>query len=411
MPSRSDRDILRRLATEVAGIAALPIQDEKRRLWKRLNGLRPERPMVMADQVCWNEMTFGDELTLTCEDPECQQYEKTLRRTIYQWKHFPVDRVVDPFINVAKAISISGFGLQPREDRLATDAANDVVAHNYINQLVTDADLEQIRTPVVTHDERETARRLAVATELFDGILELRLRGHDPYVGIWDRIACLMSLESALYALIDRPDFMRELVRRMVSATMGLLDQLENQGLLCSQQSLIHCTGAFTEDLPPADFDARRPRTRDLWMFGLAQMLCTVSPDMFDEFEIQPCMPIFDRFGLVYYGCCDALDHKLDQVRKIRNVRKISISPWANEENGAAGIRGDYVFSRKPNPALLAAESFDEDLVRNHLQTSVDLCQRHGCPLELILKDISTVRYQPQRLWRWAEIAMEVVGA
>jgi hypothetical protein len=40
----------------------------------------------------------------------------------------------------------------------------------------------------------------------------------------------------------------------------------------------------------------------------------------------------------------------------------------------------------------------------------VDACARHGCPLELILKDISTVKYEPRRLWRWAEIAMDVVG-
>jgi hypothetical protein len=32
-----------------------------------------------------------------------------------------------------------------------------------------------------------------------------------------------------------------------------------------------------------------------------------------------------------------------------------------------------------------------------------------GCHVELIMKDISTVEYQPQRLWEWAEIAMEVV--
>ena len=32
----------------------------------------------------------------------------------------------------------------------------------------------------------------------------------------------------------------------------------------------------------------------------------------------------------------------------------------------------------------------------------------HGtCHVELIMKDISTVRYQPQRLWEWAAIAME----
>jgi len=39
----------------------------------------------------------------------------------------------------------------------------------------------------------------------------------------------------------------------------------------------------------------------------------------------------------------------------------------------------------------------------------VDTCARHGCPVELILKDISTVRYEPQRLWEWEDIARRVV--
>ena len=29
--------------------------------------------------------------------------------------------------------------------------------------------------------------------------------------------------------------------------------------------------------------------------------------------------------------------------------------------------------------------------------------------VEVIMKDISTLRYKPQRLWDWARIAMEVV--
>ena len=41
-----DRVILRELAARVAEIAALPVQEEKKRLWKALNGLKPERPMV-----------------------------------------------------------------------------------------------------------------------------------------------------------------------------------------------------------------------------------------------------------------------------------------------------------------------------------------------------------------------------
>lgn len=68
MPSQKDIIIVRELAARVAEIAALPVQEEKRCLWRKLNALEPVRPMVMIDQVCWNEMAIGDELTLCCSD-------------------------------------------------------------------------------------------------------------------------------------------------------------------------------------------------------------------------------------------------------------------------------------------------------------------------------------------------------
>ena len=410
MPSIKDREIIHRLASAVAEVASLPVQEQKRRMWRKLNGKRPERPMVMIDQVCWNEMNVDDELTLQCEGDECRHYEDRLRQTLYQWKHFPVDMVVEPFIRIHKAVKNSGFGVGAQRDVAVTDPTSSVLGQHFANQFETDADLDKIKTPVITHDTAETARRLDVAHGLFDGTLEVREEGADPYLSLWDPVSTWMSVEGVLYGLVDRPDFMKELAQRVVNGYMSMLDQLEEQRLLCHHQSLVHCTGAYTDELPAPGFDAKRPRTKDIWMFGLAQMFSTVSPEMFEEFEIGMCMPLFKRFGLVYYGCCDPLDGKMKQVRKVPNVRKISMSPWVNEEVGAAEIKGDYVYSRKPNPALLAWFDFDEKAVREHLQTTVDVCARHGCPLELILKDISTVKYEPQRLWRWAEIAMEVVG-
>ncbi len=145
-------------------------------------------------------------------------------------------------------------------------------------------------------------------------------------------------------------------------------------------------------------------------MFGLAQILGSVSSAMYDEFEITYAKPICERFGLVYYGCCEPLHGKMEQVRKLPNVRKVSMSPWADQEIGAQEISGDYVFSRNPNPPFLATASFDPEFIRNDLTTTRDICAKHGCPLELIQKDISTVCYEPQRLFDWARIAMEVVG-
>lgn len=408
MFSLRDKEIIHALAGEVAEIAALPVQGQTRDLWRRLNARQVVRPMVMIDQVCWNEMNVDDELTLTCAENECRQYEGQLRQLLYQWRHFPVDMVVEPFIQVPKAIHNTGFGVQVCEHVAVGDPTSGVVGHAYSNQFVTDADLEKIKVPQISHDAVETARRLEVAHTLFDGTLDVIAQGFDPYLSVWDPISTWMSVEDALYTIIDRPEYMHELAGRVVAGYMSMLDQLVEQGLLCHHQLLIHCTGAYTNELPLPDFDPARPRTQDIWMFGLSQMFSTVSPAMFDEYEIDMCMPLFSRFGLVYYGCCDPLDRKMAQVRKIPNLRKVSMSPWVNEELGASEIKCDYVYSRKPNPAFLAWPEFNEDEVRKHLQATVDVCARYQCPLELILKDVSTVAYQPQRLWRWAEIAMDV---
>ena len=410
MLTNEDVAVVRELAGRVAEIAALPVQEEKRALWRKLNALEPARPMVMMDQVCWNEMNGDGSLALRCTDPECRGYEEQLRRTLYQWDHFRVDMVVEPFMRVPKAIHNTGFGITVQEDTVATDPTNAVVGHRFINQFQTEDDLEKIRTPRVSHDQTETDRRLTAAHELFDGLLEVRLWGADPYLSLWDPISTWMGVENALYALIERPDYVHRLVGRMTEGYLSMLDQLEDQGLLCGPQSLIHCTGAYTDDLPAPGYNPERPRTKDLWTFGLAQMFSTVSPAMFKEFEVDYARRMCARFGLVYYGCCDPLDGKMNEVRMIPNVRKVSMSPWVDEEHGAAEIGRDFVYSRKPSPALLAFDVFEPERVRTDLLATRRVCEKHNCPLEIILKDISTVRYDPERLSQWARVAMQVVG-
>ena len=252
IPSINKRDvvIIRELAARVAEIASRPVQETKRQLWRKLNARKPSRPMVMIDQVCWNEMNRGDELTLRCTHAECRAHEEQLRRTLYQWQHFPVDRVVEPFVYVPKAIRNTGFGITVQEETAVGDPTNSVVGHKFTNQFQTEADLEKIRRPQVSHDADETARRLSVAHELFDGLLEVRPWGADPYLSLWDPISMWMGVENTLYAMVDRPEFMHRLVARLTDGYLHLLDQLEDQGLLCQPQSLIHCTGAYTDELP-----------------------------------------------------------------------------------------------------------------------------------------------------------------
>jgi len=83
------------------------------------------------------------------------------------------------------------------------------------------------------------------------------------------------------------------------------------------------------------------------------------------------------------------------------------MSPWVDVARGAEAVGADYVFSYKPSPAMLAGDTFDADYVKSELKRVLELTR--GCRVELILKDISTVRYEPQRLWEWARVAREAV--
>ena len=402
--SSNDRDILRTLAGQVAEIAALPAQQETIRLWKALNGLEPERPMVMIDQICWHEMDVDGELALQTEDGFCRQLETDLRRTLYLWKHMPVDMVVEPVMRIPKVITGMEFGITVKEELAVTDVDNVIVSHHFIDQLQTEADLEKLRLPEVALDIEATNRAEETARGIFDGILDVRMTGMSPMARMWDDIVCWHPPDVVLMDLAIRPEFVHQIVKRTMECYLARLDQFEAQGLLEPAQPLVHCTGAYTDELPAAGFDPQAPCAKDAWTAGMAQIFVSVSPEMHQEFELDYAHEWYSRFGLVYYGCCEPLHRKLDIIRRIPNLRKISMSPWTVQEEGAQQIGPDFVFSRKPSPAFLAGE-WSPERVEQDLRETIECCERHGCPLELILKDLSTVEYEPQRLWEWAEIA------
>jgi hypothetical protein len=82
------------------------------------------------------------------------------------------------------------------------------------------------------------------------------------------------------------------------------------------------------------------------------------------------------------------------------------MSPRVNLDRAVQAVGTDYVFSRKPNPAILAWDTWRPDIARQELREFLE--KARGCHVEIIMKDISTVRYQPQRLWEWEKIAMEL---
>lgn len=128
------------------------------------------------------------------------------------------------------------------------------------------------------------------------------------------------------------------ILSRLTEAYISILQQLESKGLLPLSQDYIMCSGAWTDELPAKGYNPLKPRSIDLWTGGMAQIFSTVSPSMHEEFEIDYAKQFYKHFGLVYYGCCEPLHLKIDIIRKIPNVRKISMSPWVDVEMGAYNI-------------------------------------------------------------------------
>jgi hypothetical protein len=411
MADSSVRRVLRDLAKRYAEIAADPRQLATIQGWKKLNGLKKTRPMVRIDQLPWHELPWGQD-KMVCEkdqpgtkEPGFRSIETSLRMTIYAWENFKADMVVLPYIGIGKTVRNAGLGPAAKVERKG-------LSQHFEEQLATVEEVEALKTPIIEVDPKLDQRRLELANELLGDIVPCRLVGHVRHTGLWDLISTKISPERMLYDLIDRPEYVRVLIRKFVEMENGVLDQFEQHGLLEAAPADIHCTGAFTDELPSKSYDGRRATAKDTWCFTMAQMFSEVSPEMQEEFDIIPLKPLVERYGLAYYGCCEPLHNKIDIVRRnLRNVRKISVSPWANKQISAEKIRGDYVFSAKPNPSHVAMGSLDRDLIRKDLTETVEICRRHNTPCELILKDVSTVCNDPSRLSEWEKIAMDVVSS
>lgn len=66
--------------------------------------------------------------------------------------------------------------------------------------------------------------------------------------------------------------------------------------------------------------------------------------------------------------------------------------------------------ARKPNPAFVAMSSLDEKVIEEETLKTLRACRVNGTPCAFILKDITTVRNEPQRLTRWYETVKKVIG-
>ncbi|MBR2327355.1 MAG: hypothetical protein IKA51_01905 [Clostridia bacterium] len=396
--------LVRELAKKYKEIA---FSDKQLRANKRFfdsNDLKIVRPPVLIDEIPWYQIDVDGSLTCLCENPHTKSIEFYLRLFIFRNKYLnKVDMLIPPYFPVYLPISSTGMGINfvEKEERL-TDNENRIKSHSYEDVMADESVLLQIHDPVLTAHFDAAQANFDICKEILGDTLDVKiikysLFGWSP----WDRLARLRGIEACMMDMYDRPEYLHRILEKFVSAANAEIDFLEKNDLLEPVLTSLHCTPAYISGLEDHGLKSQ-------WIRAASQSFGIVSPEMFKEFELDYLKPIAERFAYTYYGCCEPLDNKIQHLKSIKNLRKIGVSPWANVEVCAEQIGKDYVCARKPNPANVAIKTEPEH-IRKEIEETVKLSFKYGCPLEFVLKDISTVSHRLENLTVWAETVSNVL--
>jgi hypothetical protein len=396
-----DRGILRELAEKLAGQAALPEQQRKRELWRRHNDLEPTRPLVFCDpENGWNEILPS--AGLRCGGTLARRWEMVLRKELFWAESLRDDKVIEPFFYIGYTHTEDDWGVS--EKQIGGTAGGSYV---WKAALAREADIEKLHPPAFRIDQERTRQTVSLAEDCFRDLLQVRLTGVWWWsLGLTLNLSLLRGLEQIMYDLVERPQLVHRLMGILRDGYLQKLDYLEANGLLSPNTDLYVGSGGFgyTSQLP-ARGSGSMVKTRQMWGFAESQETVGVSPEMFAEFIFPYQLPLLERFGLNCYGCCEPLDSRWAVVKRVPNLRRVSVSAWANLEKMAQLLEGKYVLSWKPNPADLARPLIDEPALRKQLRRSLETTR--GCRVEIIMKDNHTLGGNPQNAVRWVQIARQ----
>ena len=400
--TQRDKCVVRELAKRYMEMATSEKQLKMNQRMKATNDLSVVRPPVLIDEIPWYQMDIDGELSCICEDKRARAIEYEFRKAIYRWKHLKADTIFEPFFRVKMAYDSTGIGISAKEEIRRTDSINNIISHSYEDLLENEEALDQIKIPTFTARPDKDEANMEFYSELLGDSMPVRLCGRVYlYHAPWDIIARLRGVEPILFDLYDRPEHLHAIRQRFHDIAVAELDFVEKHLHVDNTIAGLHCTPAYVSGLAEDGWKAT-------WFRTMAQCFGDVSPEMHAEFDIDYAVKLSERFAYTYYGCCEPLDKKLDVIGKIKNLRKVGVSPWANEEIMAEIMGGRYVYSRKPNPANVAI-STNPDVIRRETEKTVKLCIKHGCPCDITLKDISTVSHRPENLIIWAETVSDVL--
>lgn len=395
----TERECVRELARQVAERAASAENRATVQRWRDVNALRrPDRAPVYCRPVgCWAELLPAE--CLTCADPWLRGIETGLRQKLIK-ADIGDDDPLEPCFPVGAAFAIdppNGWGVEI--GRHAATAAGGAWAYDPL--LTSAADFAKLAMPRFTYLPDETQRRLEQTDALLGDILPVR-RVCDAPLGatLGTAAADLRGLTEMMMDTVDEPELLHRLMAHLRDATLAAMDAAEAAGVLTPNTTgPMLCSDPIGPDGPTT--------FRNLWCAANSQEFDQISPGMWEEFCLAYQLPIFQRFGLVAYGCCENLTHKLDGVLSIPNLRIMVCSAWTNLDTliERVGDRYTIMWRQKASDVVFAE---DERALRAALEDGMRKLQ--GCYVQIVLRELQTLAGNPDRLHVWTRIAKEVAA-
>jgi hypothetical protein len=92
-------------------------------------------------------------------------------------------------------------------------------------------------------------------------------------------------------------------------------------------------------------------------------------------------------------------------VRRTKNLRRVSVSNWADKAIMAEKLGKDFIYSSKPNPVHLATATINEEEARKEAKLILETAKDNH--LEMIMKDNHTLGKNRENVKDWVKIVRE----
>ena len=390
-----ERIYLRELAKKQLEYANLPIMTERKKHWFKHNSLKAEKPIIVFETYPFiNEIINQSK----CTSPAAKEIESSILFWLANHEVINDDKVVPDFFRVTWKIYMKEFSNDIKFEH-AKDSKGREIGYAW-NHLIKDLsiDIKKMKSSEYHVDREYTFAWKSFVENVIGDILPVKLRNDSLiwYVAPSSKVVKLMGLEAMMYAIVDYPDEMHELYNFITEDILSYIDWQKKEGLLTLNNSNDYAGAGsygFTDELPTEDcIKTGLVSPKDLWGNLNSQETVGISPYMYEEFVLPYYIRLAEKFGLVYYGCCEPVhDIWENSISKLPNLRKVSISPWCNEEYmGEVLKNSNIIYSRKPSPNLIGIEKyFDESAWEKHIERTLKAAR--GGSLEIIFRDIYTL--------------------